>query len=31
MEKVEEIPKETLLEIYKTMHKIRTYEETLAK
>lgn len=31
MEKVEEIPKETLLEIYKTMHKIRTYEETLAE
>ncbi|WP_148882996.1 thiamine pyrophosphate-dependent dehydrogenase E1 component subunit alpha [Thermococcus aciditolerans] len=28
---VEEIPKETLLGIYKTMHKIRTYEETLAK
>ncbi|AEK73156.1 Thiamine pyrophosphate-dependent dehydrogenase, E1 component alpha subunit [Thermococcus sp. 4557] len=28
---VEEIPKETLLEIYRTMHKIRTYEETLAK
>ena len=28
---VEEIPKETLLEMYKRMHKIRTYEETLAK
>lgn len=28
---VEEIPKETLLEMYRTMHKIRTYEETLAK
>ncbi|MCD6559487.1 pyruvate dehydrogenase (acetyl-transferring) E1 component subunit alpha [Thermococci archaeon] len=28
---VEEIPKETLLEMYKKMHKIRTYEETLAK
>jgi len=28
---VEEIPKETLLGIYMIMHKIRTYEETLAK
>ncbi|NJE62182.1 thiamine pyrophosphate-dependent dehydrogenase E1 component subunit alpha [Thermococcus sp. 21S7] len=28
---VEEIPKETLLELYGTMHRIRTYEETLAK
>ncbi len=28
---VEEIPKETLLKMYRTIHKIRTYEETLAK
>jgi pyruvate dehydrogenase E1 component alpha subunit len=28
---VEEIPKETLLEMFRTMHKIRTYEESLGE